>query len=100
MQTVQLKNGTTCSDILVTSTILSLRLLAEGGIFEYLQLYDLVSKCNNTAYEINTPNVEALKELGLLQSNGLLHDDIKNIVLSATRLDGVDIFVDSPVLGK
>ena len=86
MQTVKLKNGTTELDGLVAGTMLSLKSLFDTGLDGLVAVYELNEKCKNPEHKIFSGyQTELLQRKSLLDSDGKVHQSIKNIVLSAVQ---------------
>lgn len=90
---VTLKNGTTEVEPLVAATMMSLRKLFDE---EPIVLFDLVSRCRDDSYEWFGDAEKECKDLRLVQSDNTIHRSIKNIILSATEGDGMDMTLVSP----
>lgn len=97
MGPVKLKNGSEEMDFLVAATMMALKRLLNSGIPELLQFYDLVMVCKDRTYSITSNNSNELQSAGLLESNGLPHESIKNIVLSAVTGTEMDFQLGSPL---
>jgi len=96
METVRLRNGAEEAKPLVAVIIMSLeRLMNERP----LALYDLVMKCRDRAYELFGTNGDYLKDLNLVDQDGSIHESIRNVVLSATDGEGMDMVLRSPIDG-
>lgn len=97
MREILLKNGGKEVDTLVGQVMMSLRGLFDNGVAGALAVYDLHEKCKNPDYEIFGPNIEPLENLHLIDSNGTIHNSIKNVVLSAVEGEGMEMALGSPV---
>lgn len=94
MECVTLKNGQEEARPLVVATMMALRsLMAE----EPIVLYELVMKCRDRDHRFFGNTGERLQELALAQPDGSIHGSIRNIVLSATSGEGLDLVLHSPV---
>jgi len=62
-----------------------------------IAFYELVMKCRNPEHELFGNTGEVLSPLNLIQPNGHVHDGIRNIVLSATEGEELDMTLGSPV---
>jgi hypothetical protein len=94
VKTVVLKNGAEEVESLVVVCMISLRTLSREAP---LTLYDLAAKCRDSEYETFGNAEEELKQLGLMEDGGRIHDSIRNIVLSAIEGDGLDMHLTSPI---
>lgn len=95
---VLLKNGTQESEIAVRVVMISLRGLLRGDLLEMSALYDLIMLCRNQDHKFCDDRIkQLLASRSLLQSNGRVHDTIRNVVLSAATVDGFDIRLSDPV---
>ena len=89
-----LKNGQEEFKPLIVVTMLSLRaLLAEQPI----AFYELVMKCRDRNHQFFGNAGEKLKSLQLVQPGGSIHGSIRNIVLSATSGDDLELVLHSPI---
>lgn len=81
---VELKNGTVADKALVAATTIMLRHLIEPVV-----LYELIKKAHSAEYQILGDELDVLKNLSLLQNDGEMHNNIRNIVLSAYKDDAL-----------
>lgn len=93
MKMITLANGAEEAVSLVVSTMISIETLLEE---KPIVLYELVMKCHDNNHQFFGDCGDDLKSLGLVQSNGSVHESIQNVVLSATRINDMDISVGSP----
>lgn len=96
MQTVILKNGAEEVLPVVTATMMSLDHLVQEHPIAF---YELVMKCRDHKHRFFGNAAEILQDLHLVESNGSIHDSIRNVVLSAATGDGFDMSLGSPVRG-
>jgi hypothetical protein len=94
MQTVILKNGIEEAKPLVQVTMMSLRSLLQD---KPIVFYELVMKCRDGNHQFFGRSEDDLKALSLVQSDGSVHDSIRNIVLSAATGEGLEMVLGSPV---
>ena len=94
MKMVTLKNHTEEALSLVNVTMMSLRSLMKKSP---MALYELVMKCKDNGHVCFGNTGKNLRNLSLVQANGLVHGSIKNIVLSAVEGDGFDMVLTNPV---
>jgi len=93
---VNLRNGGQEDRNLVAVTMIALESLLEDGIKGILAAYDLVGRCKDSSSFMFPKTEEELKNLSLLQSDGLPHDSIRNIVLSSVRGEGMEMSFGNP----
>jgi hypothetical protein len=96
---VRLRNGKTAPKVLIGTTSIALRtLLTEQPI----AIYELVMACRDKSHVMFGNNGDAAHRLGLvehLNSDGtaVIHDCVRDIILSAVTGDGLDMELHSPV---
>ena len=94
MKELKLKNGGLELDIVIAAMTMSMEtLLAENPI----AFLDLVIKARNDNYEPFGNSPDILKKAGLLESNGAMRQDTRNIVLSSTEGDEGDMHMVDPI---
>ena len=59
--------------------------------------YELVMKCRDPNHKLFGRSGEVLKSLALLEADGQPHDVLRDIVLSATSGDGLQMALGSPL---
>ena len=92
MEMSQLKTGKSVPTPLVTTTMIALhQIIAEDGI----AFYELVEFCKDSNHKIRG-GADKLKTLALLQSDGSIHSDVREIVLAAIEGEGLDLALVSP----
>ena len=90
---VKLKNGTEVNEMTVRVTMFSL----ESGKFNFMLLYELLEKCKNPHHKMFSNTQQIAEEMGLMLE-GTIHDDVKNIILSAVETLGpLSFAVNSPI---
>ena len=94
METVILKNGAEETKPLVVVMMGKLETLMKETP---LVFYDLVMLCRDSTYQPFGGAGEDLKTLGFVNSDGSVHQSIRNVVLSATNSDGMEMTLGSPV---
>ncbi len=94
MDVVTLKNGSEEAKPAVMVAMASLKMLFDRWPMAF---YDLVMKCRDSSYSFFGDNKNILTGLSLLQNDGELHGTIRNIVLSATKGEGLDLTLGSPI---
>ncbi len=92
----RLKNGSDEAVVVVSATMISLKGLLGKGTSGLLTFYDLTMLCRDPKYKMSEENMSTLKRLSLLESTGLPHDSIKNVVLSAVVGEGMKMSLISP----
>ena len=93
METVKLKNGSDEFGPLVVGVMLSLKALAEKNPIAFYEIVQLARNRNHKFFG----NVEKdLQDFSLLGSDSRLHSSIRNIVLSASEGDGIELKLVSP----
>lgn len=93
MNVVKLKNGIEEAEPAVRVGLFALKNLCSEKPFVF---YDLVMICRDPKYKAWCDMTPA-KDAGLMQSDGKIHDTIKNIVLSAVSGDGLEMQIGSPI---
>jgi len=94
MEIVKLKNGTTEAKPLVNATMLILRDLVDN---DPITLYELTMLCRDSSHQLWGSAGTKLKERNLVESDGRVHQSIRNVVLSAVTGDGLDMCLSSPL---
>lgn len=90
---VDLRNGSREQGALLASVSLTLDRLLESMP---LAVFDLVELARNGSAPF-PPCAERLIALGLMASDGRVHESIRNIVLSSFEGDGMDMYRVSPL---
>ena len=90
---LKLKNGSEEEESLIAVTMMSLDNLVQTYP---IVAYELVEICRNPAHKPFGNSGDRLQELGLMQ-NGIVHESVKNIVLSAFEGEGFDIKLTYPL---
>jgi hypothetical protein len=105
MEPKELRNGSSELETFVRMTIISLRSLLEDKNPETaagsaIAFYELVQKCEDPSHEIFADvTKDLLKRSALLDDAGNVHGSVRNIVLSAKRGEGLEIYLGSPYAG-
>jgi len=92
---IKLKNGIEEAESLITIVMMSLQKLFNENP---MAVYELVMKCRDNNHQYFGNMVEELKTLALVQSDGSVHNSIRNIVLSAVKGEGLKMVLGSPIL--
>ena len=72
--------------------------LWEMGMESIPALYDLHQLCLDPHYRMGQKNANLLKEFGLLDEGGTVHNSISNVVLSAIEGEGLAMRLVSPLM--
>jgi hypothetical protein len=96
---VKLKNGSEEPLETVTTASLTISEIAQSGIVGLLAIYDIRKKVEDPNYQISDASVKKLVALGLLESSGIIHDSVRNIVLSSIEIKGTKVTIKSPIAG-
>lgn len=94
MDIVRLKNGAEEAESLVVVTMISLDHLIATDVIAF---YELVQLCKNPQHKLSGNTGDTLRGLNLVRRDEGIHDSIRNIVLSATSGDGLDMALGSPI---
>lgn len=94
-EVIKLKNGMEEVKSLVTIVAMHINSLLERNP---IALYELVLKCRDRDHQFFGHTADDLKDLELLQSDNSVHSSIRNIILSSTVGDGIDMTFVSPVM--
>lgn len=93
MDTIKLKNGSEEAHVLVVTTMMSVKTLLTT---HPMAVCDLVAKCKDKDYPYFGNNQKTLQDLCLCQEDGSIHGSIRNIVLSGSTGDGLDLCLCNP----
>jgi hypothetical protein len=105
MEPKGLRNGSSEKELLVAVTMFTLKSLLEDKNPETaagsaIAFYELVQKCEDPSHEIFASVTKVLlKERALLDASGAVHSSVRNIVLSAKRGEGLELYLGSPYAG-
>ena len=94
METVTLKNGAELLKSQVAVIMSSLRDL-EGE--RPMAFYELLKKCHDQEHQPFGTTGEVLRNYEFIESDGILHSAVRDIVLSAVEGEGFDAKLGSPV---
>lgn len=96
IETVLLKNGTKESKALVIGVMVSLRALTgQQTIQSAIGFYELVMACRDSDHKIQGNDGEILEKMGLMK-DGVIHDSVRNIVLSAVVGEDLNMTIVDP----
>ncbi len=93
MKAVELKNGTQEADVLVKTTMMLLGVIAEQ---QPMATLNLVMRCRDSDYKYWGNSEQILKDNGLI-THGVIHDSVRNVVLSAFEGEGLGIKLVNPL---
>ena len=88
LKTVKLRNGTEEAEPLITVVCISLEHLFKT---KPMAFYDLVMKTRDGNYQVFSPNIPILDSLHLYPQCGTQHESIRNVVLSCSRGEGLEM---------
>ena len=91
---VELNNKTKYPHFFVGITMWSLNNLLKHHPTVF---YELVQKCQNSQHEMLDNTEEIAKKRGLIKQDGKIHEAIKNVILSAVTVNGLEIILGSPI---
>ncbi len=91
-----LKNGSMEPKATVVAVMMSLDGLWNSGLPGMLAVYDLIGECKGEG-KVSGNALKTLQDYSLIDSNGSIHDSIKNIVLSAAIGEGFNTSLGNPV---
>jgi hypothetical protein len=94
MEMVKLKNGSEVATPLVAVVTVSLVGLQSLGLQGMLAIYDLREIIRDPKYKSNF--IDLLKQYQLIDANGNIHSEIKNIVLSAVQGEMLEMQLVDP----
>ena len=97
IKTVVLKNGAEEAQPVVTVAMMSLNRLIQDNPIAF---YEMVQVCRDPNHQPFGNTALILKDLSLMEESGQVHDSLRNIVLSATEGDGLDLTLVSPIPSK
>ena len=94
LEELKLKNGSTEVNVVIAATVMNLkRLITETpGVF-----YDVVMKARDESYELFNSIGDIRNESPLLEPDGSMRQDIRNIIMSATDGDEGDMHIVDPI---
>ena len=91
---VVLNNDTEGDRSVVMRVVSDLKNLKEK---EYFGFYNIVMKCKDNDYKISSNLWEVCRKLGLIQDDWNINIFVKNIILSATQVEWINIKLINPV---
>ena len=95
MKLIKLKNGTEEVEVLVKSTMGSLRGMIHSNPIHFLEFVYLVRDKNHEVWGGET-TLQSFIAIGLMNEDLTIHGSIRNIVLSAVEGDGLDMCLVNP----
>ncbi|HUD02610.1 MAG TPA: hypothetical protein VMR46_01130 [Candidatus Paceibacterota bacterium] len=97
MEMLALKNGSSVPKPAVIAIMMSVNSLWEEGLGGMCAVIDLVDRCKNPNHKIADDVMLQLKASRLIEPEGRIHEAVKDVVLSATEGEGVEMTIGSPV---
>lgn len=94
MESVMLKNGSEEAIVMVSTVNASISTLMQE---KPMVFYELVMKCRDANHQFFGQAGQDLIDLALAQTDGSIHGSVKNIVLSGTEGDGLDMTWGNPI---
>ena len=95
MEQVTLKNGYQVADVLVPSVTLHLKSLINDG--QVIVLYEIVEKARDAKHEMFGNTQETAARLGLMDTQGTMHEDVRQVILNAIQGKDFDMQLVSPI---
>jgi hypothetical protein len=97
MELVELKDGSTVPEPTVHTTLMSLRVVRDK---HPLALFQAVQIARNAGHVPLGSLGDVLSGYGLTDADGVMHDDIRHIILSAATGDALNLALTNPVKGQ
>ena len=94
MEQIRLKNGSEEAKVLVTVTSINVNNLLKTNPIAF---FELVSLCRDPQHKPFGNTSQILADLSLMEPGGTVHQSIRNIVLSGSQGEGLDMVWTSPV---
>ena len=94
METITLKNGSEVTEPQVIATMALLKILFKKNPRAFREL---VMKCRDPEHKLVDNTGEVLSDRSLIQTDGRVHNSIRDIVLSATEGEGLEMTLGSPL---
>lgn len=95
LKMVKLKNGGEAPESAIRTTMVSLQTMMKEDISSMLAVVDLAEHCREGT-EVTGKSRELLVNIGLMESDGRVHDAVRDIVLSASEGEGLSFRLSSP----
>lgn len=100
-KTVNLKNGTQSPEAVVAVVHVGLTGLLKQGIPGVLALYDLTNAARIDGGKVtDSQALKILAELSLVNEDGTMHDEVKNVVINSIEGEGMKMHIVSPLQPK
>lgn len=93
VKTLALRNGSVEAEALVEMIMRNLRDLFET---DPIVFYELAHLCRDKNHDLFA-GADTLRKLNLLRADGTVHESIRNIVVSATEIEGSDVILVDPI---
>jgi hypothetical protein len=91
-----LSNGGEVPSSVVKLTMMILEGIARQGLKGTLLLHDIKSFCEGDKKALSPHQIEELKSTGLFERHGEPHQAVKDVMLSAIKVEGLTVSVKSP----
>ena len=91
-----LRTGKIVPDAIITTTIIHLKGLLRDGVAGAMMFYDIVTLARDPQYRVFPENLRNLKAHGLLDRNGRIHTDVREVILASVVGDGLDMKLRNP----
>ncbi len=92
-QTVILKNGSEAQESLVKTIMISLESLLNSNMIAF---YELVQKCRDENHKMFGNTMTTIEKFNLA-ARGLVHQTVKDVVLSAVKGKELQMFLGDPI---
>lgn len=99
MEMIKLRTGYEMAKSVAVATRISIESLMAQGIVGMTALYDLREIAKNPAYvkEVFPENLKTLQDFALVDRNGTMHNEIRQVVLASFEGEQFDFELVSPV---
>jgi hypothetical protein len=92
---VKLKNGSSVDESFVCKTMTTLK--SFGSEIREVILFELFHLCRDPECELLLGAEKVLQEACLVDENGAVTDDLRNIILSAVKTEGLNVWLMDPI---
>jgi len=93
---VTLRNSDQVPEVTVNAVYENLETLMEDGLVGRSAIAALVKSARDNQKITSERSLKTLQELGLVEADGRIHDDVKSVVLSAVEGTGLGVTLVSP----
>lgn len=99
IEMVKLRTGYEAVKPVLIATKMSIDALLEKGMAGFTALYDLREIAKDSSYiqKVFPSNLKMLQDLALVDGNGTVHDEIRQVVLALIDGDGIDMKIVNPL---